>query len=198
MIKLKIDEEEYILADTWEEVTFGQYIDILVINDNKFNDLIKSIKIIAALSDNPASLEKALNKVTLDELSELTAIIGWISSDFTEVANKSEKSDKFLIDGKEYVIKKNYNKLTIGEMASLEELMKTGLYNNQELAIAILLREVVNGVEKEFNDEDFYYVLTDLKNKIKIVEVYNYIMAFLNGEKTSTIKVTKSFSVVKV
>jgi hypothetical protein len=198
MIKLKIDEEEYILADTWEEVTFGQYIDILVINDNKFNDLIKSIKIIAALSDNPVSLEKALNKVTLDELSELTAIIEWVSSDFTEVANKSEKSDKFLIDGKEYVIKKNYNKLTIGEMASLEELMKTGLYNNQELAIAILLREVVNGVEKEFNDEDFYYVLTDLKYKIKLVEVYNYIMAFLNGEKTSTIKVTKSFSVVKV
>ena len=198
MIKLTIDEQFFTLADSWNEVSFGQYIDILVIQENKWSDLIKSIKIIAAISSNPIELEKQLNKLTMDELGELTSMISWISTDFVQIANETPVKEKFLIEDKEYVIKKNYNKLTIGEMASLEELMKTGKYNNQELAIGILLREVVNGKEKDFNDEDFFYVLEVLKYKINLVDVYKYITSFLNGEATSTIKVTKSFSVVKV
>lgn len=198
MIKLTIDEQEFTLADSWNEVSFGQYIDILVIQENKWSDLIKSIKIIAAISSNPIELEKQLNKLTMDELGELTSMISWISTDFVQIANETPVKEKFFIEDKEFVIKKNYNKLTIGEMASLEELMKTGKYNNQELAIGILLREVVNGKEKDFNDEDFFYVLEVLKYKINLVDVYKYITAFLNGENTSTIKVTPSFSVVKV
>lgn len=198
MIKLKIDEQEFLLADEWSEVTFGQYIDILVIQENKWSDLQKSIKIISAVSDNPVELEKALQKVTLDDLGELTDMISWISKDFIEMTNKTESKDKFFIDGKEYVIKKNYNKLSIGEMASLEELMKTGKYHNQELALGVLLREVIDGKEKEFNDEDFYNILEVLKYKINLIDVYKYIVNFTNGEATSTIKVSKSFSVVKV
>lgn len=198
MIKLKIDEQEFLLADEWLEVTFGQYIDILVIQENKWSDLQKSIKIISAVSDNPVELEKALKKVTLDDLGELTDMISWISKDFIEMTNKTESKDKFFIDGKEYVIKKNYNKLSIGEMASLEELMKTGKYHNQELALGVLLREVIDGKEKEFNDEDFYNILEVLKYKINLIDVYKYIVNFTNGEATSTIKVSKSFSVVKV
>jgi hypothetical protein len=198
MIKLKIDEQEFLLADEWSEVNFGQYIDILVIQENKWSDLQKSIKIISAVSDNPVELEKALKKVTLDDLGELTDMISWISKDFIEMTKNIEPKDKFFIDGKEYVIKKNYNKLSIGEMASLEELMKTGKYHNQELAIGILLREVIDGKEKEFNDEDFYNILEVLKYKINLIDVYKYIVNFTNGEATSTIKVSKSFSVVKV
>jgi len=198
MIKLTLNENEYILADDWSDVNFGQYIDILNIQQDSFEDLEKSIKMLAALSDKPNELEVDLYEMDIQEFKELSESMSWINTDFKEEANKAEAKDKFEIDGKQYVIKKTYNKLTLGEMVSVETLLKNPNFNHQEIALGVLLREVVDGKEKPFNEDDFMYVINTLKYKINLIGVYNYITFFLSGVGTSTTKNSKGFSVVKI
>lgn len=198
MIKLTIKDKEFNIADEWSDVNFGQYIDILNIQNDTWQDLEKSIKMIAALGDKPAELEEALYELDIEDFQALSESMKWINTEFKAEADKAVKKDKFEIDGKQYVIKKNYNKLTLGEMVSVEEMLKNPNYNHQEIALGILLREVVDGKEKPFNEEDFFYVLNHLKYKINLVEVYNYITFFLSGDKTSTTNNSRGFSITKM
>ena len=145
MIKLTIKDKEFNIADEWSDVNFGQYIDILNIQNDTWQDLEKSIKMIAALGDKPAELEEALYELDIEDFQALSESMKWINTEFKAEADKAVKKDKFEIDGKQYVIKKNYNKLTLGEMVSVEEMLKNPNYNHQEIALGILLREVVDG-----------------------------------------------------
>jgi hypothetical protein len=198
MIKLIIEKNEFMLADTWNEVNFGQYIDILFIQENKWTDLQKTVKIISAISDKPKELEEVLYKADYEDLIELTKMMSWVNDDFVSISNATPTKDIFTINGKEYVIKKNYNKLALGEMISLETLFNNPNYHQQEIVVAILLREVVDGVESDFNETTFYEILDTLKYEINLVDVYKYITFFLSGDKTSTTNGTRGFSIIKM
>jgi hypothetical protein len=58
--------------------------------------------------------------------------------------------------------------------------------------------EIYYGKEKPFNEEDFFKVINELKYKINLVEVYNYISFFLSGVQISTTKNSKVFSITKM
>ena len=90
MIKITINEKEYILCDEWSEVNFGQYIDILNIQADTFEDLEKSIKMIAALSSNPNELELALYEIDLNDFKILSENMTWINTEFKNEADKAE------------------------------------------------------------------------------------------------------------
>lgn len=198
MIKVTIQDKEFKLCDEWKDVTFGQYIDVLTIQQNDFEDLEKSIKIISALSDKPSQFEQELYQMDLDDLKELSDKMNWINSGFKDECDKVQPVQYFEIDGKKYTIKKQYNKLTLGEMVSIETVLKSATHNPQEVALAVLIREVDgDGNQKKFSDDFFYYVLNELKYKINLIEVYNYITFFLSGEKIHT-KPSKGFLITKI
>lgn len=199
MIKVTINNEDFKVCDSWSDVTFGQYINILIIQkDAGWSDLERSIKIISALSDRPKELEEYMFQMDVDDFEGFTEIMDWVKKDFEEESKNQPEIDSIEIDGRTFVIKKNYNKLTLGEIVTLETMLKDGNYDYQEIALAILLREVVNGEEKKFNEEDFYEILNTLKDKINLLSVYKYITFFLTGVKTSTKNNIKGFSVQKI
>ena len=86
----------------------------------------------------------------------------------------------------------------IGETVSIETLIA----NNKnldplEVAFGVLLREVdENGVEKKFNEDDFLYVIEQLKTKVMLLDVYNVISFFLSTDKSSS-KTSKGYSIHK-
>lgn len=198
MILLTVNEQKFQIADKWTDVTFGQYVDLLAIQQDTWEDLTKTVKIISALSDKPKELEEIINLMDFNDFTMLSEQMEWIKTDFVEVANQIELMNKFEIDGKEYKIKEQYQKLTLGEMITVETMLKDPNYNPQEIILAVLLREVIDGKEKAFNEDDFFYILNVLKYKINLVDVYKYLAFFLSGDKTSTGEISKGFSIQKI
>lgn len=198
MIEVTIKEKKYKVASEWADVSLGQYLDLLNIQNDKWEDLDKSIKMVASLSDNFEEFEKDIYDMDADDFTELSKHMLWINTEFTDEVKKVKAKKEFKIDGRLFKVKENYNVLTLGEMTTVELLLKEGILNTQEIAFGILLREVVNGKEKKFDMEDFTEIVTTLKYKINLIEIFNYITFFLSGVKTSTKKRSKAFSVVKI
>lgn len=199
MIKLTIEGKEFKICSSWDEVLFGQYIDILDIQKDRFNDIDRAVHIISAMSDNKNECSKALFKLTPDDFVSLQKHFDWYHKNVENFLS-DETSEYFEIEGKKYVIKKDYDKLTLGEMISAEILMQ----NNKnlhpfEIGFGVLFRELdENGKPKEFDEEIFLKVVTDLRNKVKFVDVFKHINFFLSGEKGSTTKNTQGFSVEQI
>lgn len=203
MIKLNIEQKEYKIASEWKDITFGQYIDILDIEKDTFNPIDKSVEIIAALSDNKEECKAAIYKLDSSDFVSLGDYFKWISTDFEKELkkmNKKKPTNDFKIDGVTYTMKDDYDKLTIGEMVSAELLVQ----NNKnlhplEIGFGVLLREVgEDGKPKEFTEEGFVKIVTSLKDKVKLVDIYSYIAFFLSGEKNSTTKSSQGFSISKI
>ena len=194
MIKLEIEGSEYELAREWSEISFAQYIEVVNINKDKWNDLEKAVKIIAHISNKPAECEQSILKLSKEDFEELASYFVWTNHPIDEF--KSEK-DFLEIDGKKYKIKKDYNKLSLGEMISVETLIE----NNKnldafEVAFGVLLREVdEDGKEKEFNEDVFIDVIQNLKTKVMLLDIYNHISFFLSGVQISTTQNLKGFSI---
>lgn len=195
MIEVTIEDKVFELAENWEDITFAQYLDVSNLGkDEGLTDLLKAVKIIASLSDKPAQCEEYLLKMDKQDFEELAGYFLWTNK---QIADVSEPKDHVLIEGKKYHIKKDYNKLTIGEMASIEGLIANNKnLDPMEVVFGVLLREDVDGKEKDFNEDDFLYILTSLKEKVMLMDIYSHISFFLSGvEKYS--KTTKGFSVQK-
>lgn len=196
MIQLEIEGKEYDIAESWNEITFQQYIDIINIAKENINELEKAVKIIAFVSNKPEECEASLLKISREDFEDLAAYFEWTSN---TIENFKEDKDFVEIDGKKYKIKKDYNKLTLGEMISVETLIS----NNKnldafEVAFGVLLREIEeDGKEKEFNEDVFLHVIKELKSKVLLMDVYNHISFFLSGVQTSTTEISKAFSIRK-
>jgi hypothetical protein len=199
MVQLKINENEYTLPDTWNEVSFGQFVDMININKDTWTANKKSIKIIAAFSDKPKELEKDMLQLTIEQINDISDTLAWTKSDFVNEAMKVEDKQFLIIDGIKYRIKDDFNSLEAGAVISLEESLKNPNYHYQELALAILLRKTdINGRSEGFDPELFYYILDELKYKINLFDVYKHISFFSNGDRTSIPKSLKGFSVTKI
>lgn len=199
MLELIIKDKTFEIVENWTEVTLEQYFNFVRIKQIKdIEPLDMSIKFLATLSNNPDEFESYLRKnLSIYELSDLCEDFTWINEDFTEVCSKVESKKILEVEGKKYVIKSNYNKLTLDEMSTYEMLTRDGNLLNDEILFGIILRELdEHGTEKDFTMEMFEDIL-QLKEKIKMVEIFNYFSFFLRGEKESIQKNTKAYSVRK-
>lgn len=196
MIELNIDDRVYTIAESWDEIYFSQYVDIINLNkDEGMNDLSKAVKIIALISDKPESCEKDLLNLSREDFEELASNFEWTNKPIDNFKTDTEYVE---IDGKRYKIKKDYQKLTLGEMISVETLIA----NNKnldplEIVFGILLREEIDGKEKAFDEDDFLHIISELQSKVKLLDIYNYISFFLSGDKKSITKNSKAFSIQK-
>lgn len=193
MIEVTIEDKTFELAENWNDITFAQYLDVSnLVKDKGLNELLKATKIIAALSNSPEECEAYLLRMHKPDFEELGSYFLWTNS---KIEDSTVPRDCIEIEGKMYRIKKDYNKITIGEMASIETLISQNKnLDPMEVVFGVLLREDVDGKEKEFNEDDFLYILTQLKDKVMLMDVYSHISFFLSGvQKQST--PTKGFSV---
>lgn len=202
MLKVNIEDREYKVCSDWSEILFGQYIDILNIYKDKYTDIEKGLRFIAAMiiDGNKDEFLSDLFKLSPSDFQTLTTYCEWVKEDINKLIDQSSEVKSFEIDGNSYVIKDNYDKLDMGEMLSVELLIQ----NNKsldplEIAFGVLFRKAdENGKPVEFSEEEFVNIITGLRNKVKLIDVYKYISFFLRGEKNSTTKNTQGFSVSRI
>ena len=194
MLNLTIEDQSFVLAESWSEITFSQYITIInITTDESLNEILKAVKVISCISDKPEACEKCLLNISREDFESLGDHFEWTKR---KIEQDSVQKEFLEIDGKTYKIKKEYNKLTLGEMISVETLIANNKNMNQfEVVFGVLLREVVDGKEKEFNEDDFLYVISKLQDKVMLLDVYNCISFFLSGVEMSTTKTSKAFSI---
>ena len=201
MITLTINDKDFNIASSYEELSLGQYIDIIKVSESKvqLDSNAADIKVIALLSDSPEALEKLLWDFNLEDFKELLSHFTWVN-DTTVLDHFKSQEPKEIIeieDGK-YNIITNYNKLSLGEVISFETLLKqeNSDLHRLDIAFGLLLRPVVDGQMVKFSQEVFDSII-NIKYKVKMVDIYASIAFFLAGEKPSTIKNTKAFSIRK-
>lgn len=201
MITLEINGKEFNIASSYEELSLGQYIDIIKQGESKqqLEATDSDIKMICLLSDNPSELEPLLWDFSVEEFKELTNEFNWVAdTSLLEDLKKLKPLDKIIIDEKEYVIISNYNKLSLGEVISFETILKQEQsdFHKLDIAFGVLLRPVEDGKPVKFTEETFLEVIKN-KYKVKMVDLYAVISFFLSGEKMSTTENTKRFSIRK-
>lgn len=200
MIKLTIKEKEFILAEDWSDVNYGQYIEMTYIQaDEHLDELEMTIKLIANMSDKPEECAKSLmNDMDMQDLNDLAKHMMWIETEFIEQAKKAKKKTEFFIDGRKFVVKSDFHKLTNGEYVTIQTLLADKIMHPHEIVLGTILREEINGKQKDFDPDDFYEIVNDLKFHINLMDFYNYVTFFLRGAKKSKNKPTSVFSVQKL
>lgn len=201
MIQLDIDDKTYNIASSYEELTLGQYVDIIKMNESKIklDTNEATVKIIAIISDQPKELEAELWKMNISDFTELTSNFDWIA-DTTVLQHIKElkQKEELIINGQPYGIISNYNQMNLGEVISFETLMnqEQSDYHRLDYAFGVLLRPIKDGKLVEFTQEVFEEVMANRYN-VKMIDIYATVAFFLSGEKISTINNTKRFSIRK-
>jgi len=201
MITLTINDKDYNIANSYEELSLGQYIDIIKVSESKvqLDSTAADIKVISLLSDSPEALEKILWDFNMDDFKELLTHFTWVNDTTVLEKYKSLEPKQIIeIEDGNYTIINNYNKLSLGEVISFETLLKqeNSDLHRLDVAFGLLLRPVVDGKQVKFTQEVFDQIIK-IKYKVKVIDIYASISFFLTGEKQSTTKNTKAFSIRK-
>lgn len=198
MINLEINNEKFRIKNDWDEISLAEFVDIIAIQQDSYSNLIRLIKTITGLciEGDKDNLEDYMLGFCADDFDALASNFSFINEEFKP--KKVEKNKVFEIDGEKYVMIPDFNKLTVGEMISLEQLLtdKKLDVNKIEIAFAILFRKLdENGKPKLFNEDDFMFVLNELKHKVIMADIIEHINFFFSGGKTSIKKNSRAFSI---
>lgn len=201
MVQIQFDtEEQFTFCGGWEDVTLKNFISIRLLEEQKEkSNLKKTLKIIAALSNNPQIAEQKLSAMDYFDFIELCGHFDWLTkNDVLEYA-KDDSGEFIECDGKKFKFKQNFNKLSNSDMFNFELLRENNPnLDPYELAFGVLLREVdENGNEKPFEMETFEFIINKLASKVPLINIIKYINFFLHGAQTSTTPNLKGFSITK-
>ena len=200
MITLVVDDKEFKIVNSYQELSLGQYVDIINIGESKIKqDAISTdMAVICALCDKPEELKDLLWSFDTDEFDELRSAFDWVRDDIDilETFRQMPPKESIEIEGKKYGIISNHNKLSLGEVVSYETLISQDQsdFHRLEIAFGILLRPIEDGKLAKFTEDIFLEVVKN-KYKINMMDIYSTIGFFLSGAKVSTKATTKRFSI---
>lgn len=180
-IKLEIEEKEkeYNLVVNWDEVTVGQYAEIIKTQQQKdLTQIQLSVKLVSILS---GMHEDTIYSMDMDQLSEIIQHIKFLNEPL-----QTKEVEYIEVEGEKYYLKKEFEKLNVGEMISLqiiEEQMRkdnvNNLYAYLPKFLCIFLRK--EGEMDKF--ENHYMNREKMFGDVKIVDVNDMFAFFLAGKK---------------
>ena len=171
MIKVEVGNKEYELLNKWEEINLSLYSEIMEIfkldETSYINKTIKVINILSGISI------KNIMKMNIADFNKIQDELKFITTEIDGI-----DIDMITISGEDYYIKKDFNKLTVGESISLEVIDK----DNLPMMLTVFLRKKVDGKLEDF-DTDFVEEREEIFKNIIITDVYNMFKSFINGER---------------
>jgi hypothetical protein len=172
MYNFKFNEKEYSLPNTWEDLTVEVFIEVLKLEKTKdlyqYDELYvaRMIEILLGIS------EEELNEFELEIFTILVEEVHFLQKEPT-YENKKE----IFIDEVKYVTPSNFNKLTLGEYASIKTLTKDKPYEEQMLTIlSIIVRPEGEKFEAAKINER-----KDRFKKLRLVDINEAVNFFLSG-----------------
>lgn len=176
-INIEIDEEikSYDFPTSWEEVSVEQFVRIFTDKSVSENPLSATIKIVSAISGID---EDILMLMDIEDFKSLSKNLSFIE-DQLEVKN----IEYIELEGEKYYLYQDFNKLTTGEIITIETLMdsKNGnIYEVMgELLCVFLRKKTESGKFEKFKTD--MLKRKDLFMKAKISEIHHIFNFFLTG-----------------
>lgn len=179
-LELEIDEEvlNFELPQSWDEVTVKQFMDIISIN----RDGIKMYELVSKTINAFTGInEEHLEMMDFKDFKVISDIL-----EFTKVDVVPVTVEYVELDDIKYYLKSDFNKLTMGEVISIETIM-TKSDNNlfkviDELLCIFLRKKKENGKLETFKVE--MMDRNEMFKNLKITEVLNIFNFFLDGVTT--------------
>ena len=191
MIDIIINGKEFSLPESWKEVklkTFLQLEDIEKRKKEYLSELKYSIEVISILLGCDADL---LYDLDSDGFQKITQEIEWM--------NKLPENNKLSIieiEGQTYAFPKDLNKLTMGEIISIEINIKNKEYDLLKL-LSILLRPAKKvkddetgeeiWVQEPFRANNMEYREKLFLEHLSYYDVFSFIQAFSDGGVLSSL-----------
>lgn len=190
MDKIKINDVEYNVPTSWEEITFEQYINFVKLEEIKTDFMLEElylINLIEVLCEMP---EGSMNDLTMIEFNELVNKFGYLNTD-----PKLSKDKQIDINGITYVFPDDLNKLTLGENISIKTLIKDqNKYEQLYYILGVILRpgkiEIDAETKKEVYVQDKFTgdmnkinFRINLFKKVPFVKLLGQLNFFLIGKE---------------
>jgi hypothetical protein len=178
-IELNIDGEDkvFTIADKWEEVTVKQSSELFSLNRDR-NQLELVVTIVSILSGMD---EDVIYMMSQEQFGELVEVIK-----FTNEEVKCDLKDFITIDGEDYYLKKDFEKLNLGEIISIETLLQQNggdLTKSMSKLLCIFLRKKKENGELESFRNEFMEREVIFDNTI-ITDVNDLFLFFLDGKSS--------------
>lgn len=178
-IKLNVDLEgeikEFNIPQTWNEISIRDYQKIMSIEKENLNNIEIFVKMISILSNMDEELIYMLDIETFNNLCD--------QLDFTKNEINSELKDSITIGDEEYYLKKDFNKLTMGESISIELIISKSNGKLEtvidELLCIFLRKKNEKGELEGFRNS--FMERKELFQYLKITDVYALFVFFSNG-----------------
>lgn len=183
MIEVKIDTEDkqeiYKLPESWDEVTVKQFTKVYKTRNGNNNELMSVVTLIGAMSDIPEAL---LLQMDINDFKNLSQKLKFIN----EEVNKTD-IDYVELEGDRYYLYQDFNKLTTGEVITIETIMESAqfdIYNVMGDLLCLFLRKKdENGRYEKFSTE--FFKRKEMFLNIPVSHIYHVFGFFLNGVSSS-------------
>lgn len=184
MINLIIDldgeEKEFLIPTSWNEVSVKKAAKLAEIQVSNKTDIESAADIVSVLADID---QETLYMLTASQFNDLVENIKFT----LEKIDSPELKDSIFIDGEEYFLKKDFTKLTMGEIISIDTILKQ-YENNVGPAMAKLLciflrKKKENGSLETFKNS--FMERESLFENVIISDVNNLFLFFLDGNNSS-------------
>ncbi len=172
---------EYVLPQSWAEVSVYQFQELMKQIDNKeateIQLKIKSISILAKVE------ESILIKASLKHINEVYEAL----KKLTNRLPQNTLRNVIEIDSKEYGLITDFDVMTFGEFVDLDSFLQDG-YSNLVKILAVLYRPVIKRKKDKYIIED--YNIENYKDRVKLFKdnlsidtVYGAMIFFYNIAK---------------
>jgi len=183
MIEVNIDLEginkTYNLPSSWDEVTVEQFIKLYNYKSTS-NELLSAVNLVSSISDIDPSI---LLQMDIDDFKILANQVKFLS---TEVNRKDV--DYLDLNGDKYYLYSDFNKLTTGEVITIETILDSANYDVHkvmaDLLCLFLRKKDENGKYEKFSTDMLNR--KDMFLKLPISEIYHVFGFFLDGRNIST------------
>lgn len=179
MIKLNIEidgvNNYFEVPSSWSEVTVKMFDKIHNIERDGLSDLNLSIKTIAAITGVD---EEIVGQLDFDSFGQLADALSFISEDI-----QTTEVEHIEVGDVKYYLKKDFDKLNVGEVASLELILekhKSNIVSAMPEMLCILLRQKKeNGELESFKNE--FMSRREIFEEVSIVDVNDLFVFFSDG-----------------
>jgi len=186
-VEIKSNDQvfKFTLPTSWDEVSVGDFMDIVKVNDNELlSDFTRDIQVIHIVS---GISEEIINDMDYD--SEYVPMLNELSFLKDEVPERS--IEYVTINNDEYYLKKDFDNKTTGEVASFDLIFKkheNNLYTCMDQLLPLFLRKKDKEGKLERFNSDMMDRVSMFRDKVNVADVLSLFFYSSGGSKVSTPK----------
>lgn len=180
-VNIEIDDltKTYKIPTSWDEVSVRQFAQLYKNKNENSNELLGAVNLISAISDIDTSI---LLQMDIDDFKLLTTQVEFITTEVPKV-----EVDYLEVGEDKYYLYTDFNKLTTGEVITLETILESSNFDvhkvMSDLLCLFLRKKDENGKFEKFTTD--MLKRKEIFLELPVSQVYHVFGFFLAGGRSS-------------